>query len=223
VRSRRRTDGPPPHVPVSALGVETTKPAGSASPKPMPVSDVVVFGLLIVKLSEVEAPSAILAAPKDFRTVGGATTITLAFEVFPAPAFAEVTVTLLFCTPAAIPSKFTVNVQEPLTASVAPARPTEEEPATAVMAPPPHDPVRPLGAETCSPAGKASVNAMPVRGMVFNTGLLIVNANVVEPASAILGAPNTLVMTGGLATDKFAVPVFPVPPLVEVTELVVLV
>jgi len=189
----------------------------------MPVSDVAVFGLLIVKLSEVEAPSAILAAPKDFRTVGGATTITLAFEVFPAPAFAEVTVTLLFCTPAAIPSTFTVNVQDPLTASVAPARLTEEEPATAVMAPPPHDPVRPLGAETCSPAGKASVNAMPVSGMVFNTGLLIVNTNVVEPASAILGAPNTLVMTGGLATDKFAVPVFPVPPLVEVTELVVLV
>jgi hypothetical protein len=185
----------------------------------MPVSDVAVFGLLIVKLSEVEAPSAILAAPKDFRTVGGATTITLAFEVFPA----EVTATLLFCTPAAIPSTFTVNVQDPLTASVAPARLTEEEPTTAVMAPPPHDPVRPLGAETCSPAGKASVNAMPVRGMVFNTGLLIVNANVVEPASAILGVPNTLVMTGGLATDKFAVPVFPVPPLVEVTELVVLV
>jgi len=189
----------------------------------MPVSDVAVFGLLIVKLSEVEAPSAILAAPKDFRTVGGATTVTFAFEVFPAPAFAEVTATLLFCTPAAIPSTFTVNVQDPLTASVAPARVTEEEPATAVMAPPPHDPVRPLGAKTCSPAGKASVNAMPVRGMVFNSGLLIVNANVVEPPRAIVGAPNTLVMTGALATDKFAVPVFPVPPLVEVTELVVLV
>src|SRR5712671_5751352 len=151
---------PPPHVPVSALGVEITKPAGSASPKPMPVSDVAVFGLLIVKLSEVEAPSAILAAPKDFRTVGGATTITLVFEVFPAPAFAEVTVTLLFCTPAAVPSTFTVNM---------------------------HDPVRPLGAETCSPAGKASVNAMPVRGIVFKTGLLIVNASVVEPVSAIVG------------------------------------
>src|SRR6267154_1755513 len=184
---------PPPHVPVSALGVEITKPAGSVSPKPMPVSDVAVFGLLIVKLSEVEAPSAILAAPKDFRTVGGATTITLAFEVLPAPAFAEVTVTLLFCTPAAIPSTFTVNVQEPPTASAAPARLTEEELATAVIAPPPHGPVRPLGAETCSPTGKASVNAMPVRGMVFNTGLVIVKARVVEPASAIVGAPDTLV------------------------------
>src|SRR5277367_4034681 len=54
---------PPPHVPVSPFGVDTARPAGSASLKPTPVSDVAVFGLLRVNVKEVDPLKAILAAP----------------------------------------------------------------------------------------------------------------------------------------------------------------
>ncbi len=44
-----------------------------------------------------------LAAPKALMIIGGATTVTEAFEVFPVPALVEVTWTLLFFTPAVVP------------------------------------------------------------------------------------------------------------------------
>jgi len=62
---------PPPQLPVRPFGVETTRPAGNVSVKPTPVN-VDALGLLMVKVSEVDAFSAMLAAPKDFTTVGGA-------------------------------------------------------------------------------------------------------------------------------------------------------
>jgi hypothetical protein len=57
---------PAPHVPVSPFGVEITRPAGSVSLKVTPVSAVVVFGFVMVKLSEMEPFSGMLAAPKVF-------------------------------------------------------------------------------------------------------------------------------------------------------------
>ena len=63
---------PPPQLPVSPFGDETTRPAGSASVKPMPVNAVEALALLIVKLREVDPFSEMLAAPKDFRIIGGA-------------------------------------------------------------------------------------------------------------------------------------------------------
>jgi hypothetical protein len=57
---------PAPHVPVRPFGVEITRPAGSVSLKATPVSAVVVFGFVMVKLSEVEPFSGMLAAPKAF-------------------------------------------------------------------------------------------------------------------------------------------------------------
>jgi hypothetical protein len=45
----------------------------------------------------------------------------------------------------------------------------------------------------------------------------------VEPFSGIFAAPNVFLMVGTAATFKFAVAVFPVPPIVDVTEPVVLV
>src|SRR5438477_643455 len=79
---------PPPQLPVGPFGVETTRPAGRVSVKPTPVN-VEALGLVMVKLSEVELFSTMLAVPKDFRIVGGATATPLPVvvtEVGPVPA-----------------------------------------------------------------------------------------------------------------------------------------
>jgi len=94
---------PAPHVPVMPFGVETTRPAGRLSVKATPLSATVRFGLVIVKLSEVEPFSGMLAAPNAFAIDGGATTVIEAFDVLPVPAVASLTVTLLFFTPAVVP------------------------------------------------------------------------------------------------------------------------
>jgi hypothetical protein len=44
-----------------------------------------------VKVNEVEPFSGMLAAPNALMITGGPTTVMLAFEVFPVPAFPEVT------------------------------------------------------------------------------------------------------------------------------------
>ena len=58
---------PPPQDPVRPFGVETTRPAGSVSLKPTPVSATVVLLFWMVKLRLVEPFSGMLAAPKDFN------------------------------------------------------------------------------------------------------------------------------------------------------------
>jgi hypothetical protein len=62
---------PPPQLPMSPLGVETTRPPGSASVTPTPVNVVDPLKLAMVKLSEVDPFSGMLAAPKDLEIVGG--------------------------------------------------------------------------------------------------------------------------------------------------------
>src|SRR6266567_89426 len=61
---------PPPHEPLRPFGASTTKPAGSASEKPIPVS-VTVFGLVMVKLRLVVPPRGIAEAPKALLIAGG--------------------------------------------------------------------------------------------------------------------------------------------------------
>jgi len=162
-----------------------------------------------------------LVAPNVLAIVGGATTVIEALDVFPVPPSVEVTCTLLFFTPAIVPCTFTVTVQLALAASVPPVRLTEPEPATAVAVPP-QVLFNPLGVATTKPAGRVSVNAMPVSARVV-FGLLMVNVSEVVPFSGMLAAPKAFVMLGGVATVRFAVAVFPVPPFVEVTFPVVLV
>ena len=58
---------PPPQEPVSPFGVEITRPAGSVSLKPTPVSVVVVLLFWMVKLKLVEPFSGMLAAPNALR------------------------------------------------------------------------------------------------------------------------------------------------------------
>lgn len=117
---------------------------------------------------------------------------------------------------------FTDNVQKVFDASVTPERFTNEDPAT-TLAVPPQVLVRLLGVETTIPAGRLSVKARPVNGMVLAPGLVIVNVNEVEPFNGMPAAPNALVITGGVATARFAVAALPIPPSRENTGDVMLV
>jgi hypothetical protein len=207
---------PPPQLPVSPLGVATTRPAGIVSVNPIPVSVVLPLGFVRLKVSEVVPFSGIDAAPKTLLNVGGPTTVMLAFDVFPVPPLVEETVTELFLTPAVVPVTFTKKVQELLIPSVAPERLTLEEAAVAVIVPPPHAPVSPFGVATTTPAGRLSVKATPVSAMLA-LGLLTVKVNFVFWFTPMLEAPKALVIVGGVPTVRFAVAVLPVPPFVELT------
>src|SRR6478736_6298987 len=211
---------PAPQVPVRPFGVETTRPAGSVSLKPTPVR-AVVLALVMVKLSEVEPFSGMLAAPKAFAIVGGPTTVIEALDVLPVPPSVEVTWTLLFFTPAVVPVTLTETVQLALAANVPAERLMLPDPATAVAVPP-QVLFKPLGVATTNPAGRLSVKAMPVSARLV-LGFWIVNVSEVVPFNGMLAAPNTLVIEGGVATVKLADAVLPVPPLVELTLPVVLV
>src|SRR5882724_2503981 len=64
----------PPHELFNVGEVETIRPAGKVSEKAIPLKTTMLFGLLIVKVSEVEPFSGMLAAPKAFVIMGGAVT-----------------------------------------------------------------------------------------------------------------------------------------------------
>jgi hypothetical protein len=63
------------------------------------------------------------------------------------------------------------------------------DPAAAVIVPPPQLPVNPLGDATCSPAGRVSLNPIPVSDCVA-FGLLTVKVNEVVPCSGKAAKPN---------------------------------
>src|SRR5439155_8795264 len=101
----------PPHTVAEALA--TVSPVGSVSVKATPVSgSTLAAGLVIVKVSEVVAFSAILLGLNTLAIDGGASTFTLAVAVPPVPPSVEVTLpVVLVCNPAAVPVTFTANVQ----------------------------------------------------------------------------------------------------------------
>jgi hypothetical protein len=174
-----------------------------------------------VKLRFVEPFSGTLAAPNDFVITSAPTTVMDAFEVLPVPASVEVIVTELFFTPTVVPVTFTEIAHVALAARLPPERLTVEAPAVAVAVPP-----HVLESEgvlaTTRPAGKLSVKARPVSARL-EFGLLTLKVSEVVPFTGTDAAPNVLVIDGGVATDRFAVAVLPVPPLVDVTAPVVLV
>jgi hypothetical protein len=120
----------------------------------------------------------------------------------------------LFFKPLVVPVTFAESVHEVFGANVLPESVNTPDPAVAAAAPV-HVVVRALGVATTNPAGKLSVNAMPVSEIVFVAGLVIVNVKPVEAFSEMLVAPKAFTITGGVATLKFAVAVLPVPPFVE--------
>jgi len=188
---------PTPQLPVSPFGVEITRPAGNVSVKATPVNVVEALGLLIVKLSEVDPFSGMLAAPKDFTIVGGTTappTVTLAEAVPPVPPPNEVIApVVLFFVPAVVPVTFTLKVHEALAASVAPVKLTAPDPAVATMVPAPQLPVSPFGVETTRPAGNVSAKPTPVNVVL---GLLIVKLSEVDPFSTMLATPKDFTIVG---------------------------
>jgi hypothetical protein len=115
-----------------------------------------------------------------------------------------------------------VKLHEELAAKVAADRLTLADAAVAVIVPPPHVPLRPLGVATTRPEGNVSVKPTPVSEvpvLVFDT----VKVNVVLPFKATLAAPNDFVMVGGPSTLTVAVLlVAPAPLSLEETVPVVL-
>jgi hypothetical protein len=153
----------PPQVLLSAFGVETISPAGNVSVKATPVSATeFAAGFVIVRVNTEFVFAEIDAGANAFAITGGATAPRLAEAVPPVPPSTEVTFpVVLFLVPAVVLVVFTAKVHAADGASVAPVRLTVPVACTAIIVPPPHEPVRPLGVETTSPAGNASVNAMP--------------------------------------------------------------
>ena len=95
------------------------------------------------------------------------------------------------------------------------------DPAVAVKVPP--QVLVALGVlATCTPVGKVSLTARPVRITVLPVGLVMVRVRVEVPPTAMLLGEKALVIVGGISTDKVAEAVPPVPPFVELTLPVVL-
>ena len=120
-------------------------------------------------------------------------------------------------TPIAAPVTLTEKVHETPGARVAPDRLILLDAGTAVMGPPPHEPVRPLlGVDTISPGsdpGSVSVQAMPVRGSGFAAGLVMVKLRAVLPKNnSTCESANDLVIVGGSSTVNVAKDGFPLPP-----------
>src|SRR6478609_2073212 len=137
----------------------------------------------------------------------GASTSIVAVAWLPEPALVELTVPVVFTLwPPLWPTTFTENVQEPPAAIVPPERLTTEKPETVpvVMVPAPHDPVRPFGFATASPAGSVSPKPTPVSATVA-FGLVMVKLSVVVAFRLMLAAPNALAMLGGPITVMLAV------------------
>ena len=153
------------------------------------------LGFVTVKVSVVVPFSGIVAAPNALVSVGGAVTVRVAVEVLPAPLSVAVTVTLLTFEPPVVGVTCTLKVQEAEAARVAPDRLTEDEPAAAVIVPPPQVPVRPFGVETTRPAGNVSVNATPVSELPA-FGLLMVKLSVLVPFNATAAGVNDFVICG---------------------------
>jgi hypothetical protein len=210
-----------PQVCVNPFGVEMTRPAGNVSVKAIPVCVVVVLLFCSVKVRLVEPFRGMLAAPNALMSTGGPTTVTLAFDVLPVPPSIEVTCTLLFFTPAVVPVTFTDTVHEAPEANVPAERLAEPDPATAVEVPP-QVLASVFGVAITRPAGKLSVNAIPVRLNGLLPGLVMLNVRDVVLFRGIFATPNAFVIVGGVATERLAVAVLPLPPFVEVTFPVVL-
>ena len=246
------------HVPAKPLGLATTRPLGSVSLTEMFTSAVLEFGFVKEKVREVVPFSGMLAAPNALVMVGGdggVVTVRLAvLLVAPGPlSLAEIGPVVLFrvagavavaCTltemkhdPLAMGCGWNWILDGPLSREInptagfklPPARLIEVEPAVAVTTPPQSLLTLGDGAIT-RPAGKLSVNAIPVSAtsvrvgsMAELFGLVMVKLNKDVPFCTVVSGKKTSLMVGGMATLRLAVAVLPVPPLVEVTFPVVLV
>src|SRR5574340_538741 len=146
-----------------------------------------------------------IALANALLMVGGATTVTVAvLLVVPVPPSVDVMApVVLLWTPAVVPFTFTEKLHEPLAAIVPPDRLTLPLPATAVIVPLPHVPLRPFGVATTRPPGRVSLKPTPLSATAL--GLLIVKVSEVVPFSGMVAAPNALLMVGGATTVSVSV------------------
>src|SRR5262249_2348856 len=204
----------PPQALLRPLGVATTSPAGRLSVNAIPVRARVVLGLVMLKVSDVLAPTRMLAAPKALVIVGGVPTVRFAVAVLPVPPLVEVTLpVVLVYWPAAAPVTVTLNWHWPLAAMVAPV--SEMPVGAVVVTVPPQIVAEAL--PTVRPVGSVSVKATPVSETAFAAGLVIVNVSEVVAFNAMVDGLNTLAIDGGATTLMLAEAVPPVPPSVDVT------
>jgi len=196
---------PPPQAPVSPFGDAITTPVGRVPVNAIPFNVELMLGLWTLKLSALLVPTVIELGLKDCAITGGLITVMLAEAVLPVPPSVELTLPVtLFCTPSTTPITFTENVQLVLT--VAPDRLMVFDPAAAVIVPPPHEPLSPLGVATAKPAGKTSVKANPCVATGF--GLVIVKLRLATvPPVGIVDAPKLLLMDAGNRMAMLAVAV----------------
>jgi len=200
------------------------------------VSEVVAFSGML------GAPKALARA----GDVGGVLTVSVAvLLVAPGPlSLAEIGPVVLLNVPVFAGVTLTEITQEPLAgagpfrdlmicprlcgrsptagANAPPVRVMLVEPGTAVSVPP--QSLLTFGvAATVSPAGSVSVNVIPVSvtslfgGVELLLGLVMVKLTTGFAPRKIVSGTNTLLITGGRATNKVAEAAPPVPPLVELT------
>jgi hypothetical protein len=210
---------PPPHT--AELPFGTVSPAGSVSVNATPVKAVVVFGLVIVKLSTLVPFSGIVVASKPFMIDGGPTTVSVAvLLVAPAPlSFELIAPVVLLQTPVVDPVTVTLNEQLPLAARLPPLKLIMFGAVVDTM-PPPQAAVGPeVG--TVIPAGNVSVNAIPVRPSA-EFGFVMLNVRLLVAPSSTLDGLNDFMIVGAVATVTDADAALPIPPLAEPTLVVML-
>ncbi len=157
----------------------------------------------------------VLEVPTCFNRLSdgvGDFTTRVAVAVFPVPPSVEDTLPVVFTLAEGfgsgsvrVPTTSTENVQEELAARVAPLKLIVDEPAIAVMVPAPQLPERPFGVATTTPLGKGSLNSTPLNE-TNGFGLLMVKCRLVVSPEEMYAGSNTLEMTGGATTVRFAVP-----------------
>jgi hypothetical protein len=183
---------------------------------------VVIVTVLPASTAPVGEAAMVAVVPKDFAMVGAAKTLSVALAVAPGPDSVALIGSVVFIfAPALVALTLTLSVQEPLAASEPPLKLTLVAAGFAVNVPPQPVLVAIGVASTSTPAGKLSLNEMPLSDSL-PLGLLIVKVSVEVSPTLIGVGEKALLKFGGVPTVSVAVPVLPVPPLVEVTLPVVL-
>src|SRR5512143_1210787 len=135
------------------------------------------FGLAMLNVSDVDWPTAMLAAPNALASVGGEGVGTLIdADAVPLPplSVAAIGLVVLFLVPAEVAVTLTLHVHEAPGASVTPLIPTIVFPGAALMLPP-QVLVSPFGVATINPPGRPSAKLMLVSVVNVGFGLAMLN------------------------------------------------
>ena len=210
---------------LAAGGLAISNPTGKLSLKVIPVKSVVLFGLLIVKVSVVLPLIGMAATAKALVTVGAEITVSESAAVLPEPPLLDVTTEdVLSLIPPTVATTSKLTTQSVSGATDAPENVRLVLPATGVNVAKPQSVTDSAGVEaTCKPSGsRLSVNPTPV-SVVRTSVLSMVKVNVVvSPTRMVFGLKALLIAGGAMITRLAVLEVRPVPPSVELMTDVVL-